>query len=89
MVSEIKPDRIVDARDVLCPGPFWELIKAYNYADSKEVISVYSSDALDKETRIDAPIWINRTGNKLIDVVDHEGYYEIIMQKTRVFPHSS
>ena len=83
MVAEIKPDRIVDARDVLCPGPFWELIKAYSHAGPKEVISLYSSDEYDSETRADAPAWIQKTGNKLIAVVDHEGYYEIIMKKTK------
>ncbi len=83
MDAEIKPNRIVDARDVLCPGPFWELIKAYSHASPREVISVYSSDEYDSETRTDAPVWIKRTGNRLIAIIDHEGYYEIIMEKTK------
>lgn len=83
MNAEIKSDRIVDARDVLCPGPFWELVKAYRYAYPQEIISVYSSDEYDSETRTDAPIWINKTGNKLIGIIDHDGYYEIKMEKTK------
>ncbi len=83
MNGEIKPDKIVDARNVLCPGPFWELVKAYRYSNPREVISVYSSDDYDSETRTDAPIWIEKTGNRLIGIVDHEGFYEIIMEKMR------
>lgn len=89
MNVEIKPDRIVDAREILCPGPFWELIKAYHAADSNEVISVYSSDEYDSETRIDAPVWINKSGNRLVGVFDRDGYYEIVMEKTREMHHSS
>ncbi len=83
MSKEIKPDKIVDARNILCPGPFWELLKAYHGAKTNEVVSVYSSDEFDSETRVDAPVWINKSGNKLIGVFDREGYYEIVMEKTR------
>lgn len=84
MDTEIKSDRIIDARNVLCPGPFWELIKAYRFAAPKDVISLYSTPEYDNDTRIDAPKWINKTGNRLIGVVDHDGFYEIIMEKTRI-----
>ncbi len=89
MAIEIKPDKIVDARNILCPGPFWELIKAYHSAGTNEVVSIYSSDEYDSETKIDAPVWINKSGNRLIGVFDREGYYEIVMEKTRPTPHSS
>jgi TusA-related sulfurtransferase len=89
MDAKTTPDKIVDARGILCPGPFWELIKAYRNASNSEIISVYSSDEYDPDTRTDAPKWIDRTGNRLIGVVDHPGYYEIIMEKTKQFGPSS
>ncbi|AKA49555.1 hypothetical protein IX51_11105 [uncultured archaeon] len=83
MNSEIKADRIADARDTLCPGPFWELIKVYSSAKEDDVISLYSTEEYDIETKTDAPVWIDKTGNKLIGVFDREGYYEIMMRKTK------
>lgn len=82
MDGEIKPDRIVDARDILCPGPFWELMKTYHAAHPDETISLLATEALDSDTKKDAPYWINLTGNKLIGVYDRDGYYEIAMRKT-------
>lgn len=89
MESEVVPDKVVDARNILCPGPFWELIKAYHAADTNDVVSVYSTDEYDSETRTDAPVWINKSGNQLIGVFDREGFYEIRMRKTRGTPVSS
>ena len=81
-------DKIADARETYCPGPFWELIKVYNSAREDEVISLYSTDSYDSETKVDAPEWIRKTGNKLLGVFDREGYYEIVMKKTHRARHS-
>lgn len=80
MEEDIKPTKIVDARGSFCPGPLMELIKNYKSAKTNDIISLYSSDS---GTKRDAAAWISKSGNELIGVFDHEGYYEIVMRKTR------
>lgn len=77
----IKEGKIVDARNVLCPGPFWELIKSYTTAHKDETITLLATESLDSETKRDAPYWIRKSGNELLGVRDMEGYYEISMKK--------
>lgn len=84
MDNEMRNDKVVDAREILCPGPFWELIKAYGSARPNQVISLYATESLDADTKKDAPNWINLTGNKLLGVYDRDGYYEIRMEKTKI-----
>lgn len=80
MAEEVKPTKVVDARGAFCPGPLMELIKTYKRAEVNDVISLYSTDT---GTKKDAPAWIDKSGNELIGVYDRDGYYEIVMKKTR------
>lgn len=80
MEEQIKPTKVVDARGSFCPGPLMELIKAYKSAKTEDIISLYSTD---NGTKKDASAWINKSGNQLIGVYDREGYYEIVMKKTK------
>jgi TusA-related sulfurtransferase len=57
-----------------------ELIKAYKSSKTNDIISLYSTDS---GTKKDAPAWINKSGNELIGIFDREGYYEIVMKKTK------
>ncbi len=76
-----KEGKVVDARDILCPGPFWELIKTYTEAHQNETITLLATEALDSDTKKDAPYWIRKSGNELLGVRDREGFYEISMRK--------
>ena len=80
METETKPNKIVDARGSFCPGPLMELIKAYKQANTNDVISLYSTD---NGTKRDAAAWVNKSGNELVGIFDREGYYEIVMKKTK------
>lgn len=80
MEPEVKPTKVIDARGSFCPGPLMELIKAYKNSKTDDVISLYSTDS---GTKRDAAAWINKSGNELIGVFDREGYYEIVMKKTK------
>ena len=73
MESEVKPSKVVDARNTFCPGPLMELIKAYKAAKTDDIISLYSTDS---GTKRDAPAWIKKSGNELVGVYDREGYFE-------------
>jgi TusA-related sulfurtransferase len=74
------PTRTVDARGSFCPGPLMELIRAIREASIGEVIAVYSSDS---GSRLDIPKWIEKAGHRLVEVLSHGDYDEIVVQKAR------
>jgi len=71
--------RIVDARGSYCPGPLMELIRAIRESAPGQVIAVYSSDT---GSRVDIPKWVAKAGHTLIGVTAHDGYDEIVVEKT-------
>ncbi len=79
-MDDVKPTKVVDARGSFCPGPLMELIKAYKASKTNDIISLYSSDS---GTKKDAPAWINKSGNELVGIYDRDGYFEIVMKKTK------
>ena len=79
-MSEIRVDRVVDARGLYCPGPLMELIKAMKQARVGEVIAVYSTDSGSKK---DIPLWVKKAGHELIGIYEREGYIEFVIRKTK------
>ena len=71
--------RIVDARGSFCPGPLMELIRAIRESQPGQVISVYSSDS---GSKTDIPKWVAKAGHRLVENVRHDGYDEIVVEKT-------
>ena len=72
--------RVVDARGSYCPGPIMELIRAIRESTVGDVIAVYSTD---RGSRIDIPKWIDKAGHRLVALVAHDAYDEIIVEKMR------
>jgi tRNA 2-thiouridine synthesizing protein A len=71
--------RIVDARGSYCPGPLMELIRVIRESAPGQVIALYSSDT---GSRIDIPLWVAKAGHRLDRVEPHDGYDEIVVEKT-------
>ena len=71
--------RTIDARGSYCPGPLMELIRAIRESDPGQVLAVLSSDS---GSRTDIPKWVHKAGHRLIGLTAHEGYDEIIVEKT-------
>jgi TusA-related sulfurtransferase len=71
--------RTIDARGSFCPGPLMELIRAIRESEPGQVLDVLSSDS---GSRTDIPKWIDKAGHRLIGITAHEGYDEIIVEKT-------
>jgi tRNA 2-thiouridine synthesizing protein A len=72
--------RTIDARGSYCPGPLMELIRAIREAQVGDVLAVYSSD---KGSKVDIPKWVEKAGHRLVALVEHEGYDEIVVEKRR------
>ncbi len=71
--------RIVDARGSFCPGPLMELIRVIRESTPGQVIAVYSSDS---GSRSDIPKWVEKAGHRLVEVIQQNGYDEIVVEKT-------
>jgi TusA-related sulfurtransferase len=71
--------RVVDARGSFCPGPLMELIRAIRESTPGQILAVYSSDS---GSRVDIPKWVEKAGHRLIGVTQHDGYDEIVVEKT-------
>ena len=80
MEKELKPAKIVDVRGTICPGALWEMLIAYKDAKVGDIIAVYSSDPSVKD---DAPAWVDKSQNELVGVYNRDGYYEVMMRKTK------
>lgn len=71
--------RTIDARGSFCPGPLMELIRGIREEAAGSVLAVYSTDS---GSRIDIPKWVEKAGHRLAGVFTHDGYDEIIVEKT-------
>jgi TusA-related sulfurtransferase len=71
--------RVIDARGSFCPGPLMELIRGIRESAPGTVLAVYSSDS---GSRTDIPKWVEKAGHRLVGVTTHDGYDEIIVEKT-------
>jgi TusA-related sulfurtransferase len=71
--------RLIDARGSYCPGPLMELIRAIRESDPGQRLAVLSSDT---GSRMDIPKWVDKAGHRLIGITEHEGYDEIVVEKT-------
>ena len=78
-LTEPTAKRIVDARGSFCPGPLMELIRAIRESEPGQVIAVYSSDT---GSKIDIPKWVEKAGHRLVALETHDGFDEIIVEKT-------
>jgi tRNA 2-thiouridine synthesizing protein A len=67
MANTIAITREIDARGSYCPGPLMELIRGLKSAQEGEIIAVISTDP---GSKTDIPIWVQKSGNELVDVED-------------------
>jgi TusA-related sulfurtransferase len=77
--SEITADVTIDSRGAGCPGPLMDLIGKVKSVDSGTVIELQTSDSGSKN---DVPEWLEKAGHELLDVVDHDDYWSIYVEKS-------
>ena len=79
-MAEVKPNKTIDARGTFCPGPLMELIKTIKEEPVGTVIEVLTSD---KGSVKDIPEWVKKAGHELIGIFEKEGYWSIVVKKTK------
>jgi len=77
---DVKIDKSIDARGAACPGPLMELIKAMRSEPVGSVIEILSSE---KGSSVDAPAWLKKVGQELIEVEMMGDYWRIVAKKIK------
>ena len=79
MQESIREDRLVDARDLLCPMPVLATTKEMRLAEPGEVVKVLATD---RGALADIPAWAEDTGNELLGSAEEDGALVFWIRKT-------
>jgi len=77
-MTDIDPDRTVDARGAACPGPLMDLIGEIRGAESGDIVRLLSDN---DQSLTDVPEWSEEAGNELLAVEEPDGHYEFYVEK--------
>jgi len=69
-MQKINEDRLVDARNLLCPMPVLATAKELRLADPGQVVKVLATD---RGSLADIPAWAEDTGNELLATAEEDG----------------
>lgn len=79
-MTEIKADKVVDARGAQCPGPLVELIRAIKEVPVDAIVEVWTQEPRTKE---DAKAWCQRSGHEFVGAFPADGYERVLVRKKR------
>jgi TusA-related sulfurtransferase len=77
-MTEITPDEVVDARDLMCPMPVLAATKAMRLLDAGQVLKVMATD---KGALSDIPAWAEDTDNELLFSGTEDGVLVFYIRK--------
>jgi TusA-related sulfurtransferase len=69
-MAQLKEDRLLDARGLLCPMPVVKTAKEMKTLESGQVLKVLATD---RGAIADFPAWSEDTGNPLLDWREEDG----------------
>lgn len=76
--SEIKADKVLDAKGQFCPMPILNTKKTMQTMEVGQILQVIGTDP---GTERDLPAWCKRTGNELLKVDKIEGEIHFYIKK--------
>ena len=77
-MQEIKEDRLVDARNLLCPMPVMAAAKEMKLMESNQVMKILATD---RGALADFPAWADDTGNELLATAEEDGVFVFYIRK--------
>jgi len=77
-MTDIEPQKTVDARGATCPGPLMDLIGAIRSASSGDVIRLLSDN---EQSLTDVPEWAEEADNELLAVEELDDHTEFYVEK--------
>lgn len=69
-MNDLKEDRLLDARGLLCPMPVVKAAKEIKSLDAGQVLKVIATD---RGAIADFPAWASDTGNPLLEWHEEDG----------------
>lgn len=69
-MNDLKEDRLLDARGLLCPMPVVKAAKEIRSLDAGQVLKVIATD---RGAIADFPAWASDTGNPLLEWHEEDG----------------
>ena len=79
-LSQIKADKVVDARSMACPGPLLEDKKGIAGVAVGKVLEILSGD---KGSREDIPAWCAKIGHEYMGVLERDGYDSLFVTRKK------
>lgn len=77
-MQDLSEDKLVDARDLMCPMPVMAATKAMRKLDPGEVLKVLATD---KGSLGDIPAWAEANGDELLDLGEDGGVFVFYVRK--------
>jgi TusA-related sulfurtransferase len=77
-MPDIKEDRVLDARGLLCPMPVVKAAKEMKSLEEKQVLKILATD---RGALADFPAWADDTGNELLSSNEEEGVLVFFIRK--------
>jgi TusA-related sulfurtransferase len=77
-MPDIKEDRVLDARGLLCPMPVVKAAKEMKSLEKKQVLKILATD---RGALADFPAWADDTGNELLSSNEEEGVLVFFIRK--------
>ena len=79
-LTNIKADKVVDARGTSCPGPILAAKKSIAEVKVGEVMEVLATDT---GTQKDIPAWAKKMGHQYLGVVEEAGYWKLYVKRMK------
>ncbi len=79
-LSNIKPDNVVDARGVSCPGPLLEAKKGMGQVQVGQILEILSNDP---GSRNDIPRWAQKVGHEYLGFLSVDGGDRIFVKRQK------
>jgi len=80
MAPEIRPDRVIDCRGLLCPMPIVETKRAIATLAVGQILEVLATDPGSKR---DMPAFCKNTGNELVEASEDGAVFHYLIRKLR------
>ena len=77
-MQNITEDKLVDARDLMCPMPVMAATKAMRRLAAGQVLKVMATD---RGSLADIPAWAEENGDELVDSGEESGVFVFYLRK--------
>lgn len=77
-MQDIKEDKLVDARDLMCPMPVMAATKAMRRLTPGQVLKVLATD---RGSLADIPAWAEANGDDLLSTGEDDGTFVFYVRK--------